>query len=130
MLILDTTFIIDALRGNKEVLSKLSELELENEAICTTSLNVLELFKGAYRSNKKDENINGMQRLIEQLLVLPIAEDVYDIYGAISSEQFLRGEPIGDFDEVIAAIALSYDAMIITKDRHFGRIPMLKVIYY
>lgn len=130
MLLLDTTFIIDILRGNKEVLSKLSEFEMENESLCTTSLNMLELFKGAYRSNKKDKNINDMQRLVEHLLVLPIAEDAYDIYGAISSELYLKGEQIGDFDEIIAAIALSYDAAIITRDRHFDPIPMLKVVHY
>ena len=130
MLVLDTAFIVDALHGDKDALSWLSEMEMEKEALCTTSLNVLELFKGAYRSKKTDENIIDVQKFIEQLLVLPIIEDTYDIYGAISSELFLKGEPIGDFDEVIAAIALSYGATIVTRDRHFERIPTLKIMRY
>ncbi|HII98015.1 MAG TPA: type II toxin-antitoxin system VapC family toxin [Methanoregula sp.] len=38
--------------------------------------------------------------------------------------------PLGDFNEAIAAIALCYDGEIITRDRHFEKIPELKVIGY
>jgi tRNA(fMet)-specific endonuclease VapC len=53
--------------------------------------------------------------------VLPITEETYDIYGAISAALISEGQQIGDFDEIIAAIAISHDAEIITKDRHFSQ---------
>jgi predicted nucleic acid-binding protein len=36
----------------------------------------------------------------------------------------------GNFDQAIAAAALCYDSEIITRDRHFEKIPELKVTRY
>lgn len=130
MLVLDTSFIIDAMRGNGEAISRLADLENDNHLLCTTSLNALELFRGAYLSPKSDEKIVRVRRILEQLLVLPIAEETYDIYGAISAALISKGQQIGDFDEIIAAIAISHDAELITRDQHFDRLPMLKVVHY
>lgn len=130
MLVLDTSFIIDAMRGNGEALSRLADLENKDDLLCTTSLNVLELFRGAYLSPKRDEKIVTVRRILEQLLVLPITEETYDIYGAISAALISEGRSIGDFDEIIAAIAISHGAELITRDRHFDRLPMLKVVHY
>jgi predicted nucleic acid-binding protein len=130
MLVFDTSFLIDAMRGNREALAKLNELEKEDELLCTTSLNALELFRGAYLSSKTEEKIAKVRRILEQLLVLPITEETYDVYGAIFSALISQGQQIGDFDEIIAAIAISHNGAIVTRDRHFDRIPMLNVIHY
>lgn len=130
MLVLDTSFIIDVMRGNRAALTRLSNLEDDDDLLCTTSLNALELFRGAYLSPKKDEKIAKVRRILDQLLVLPITEETYDIYGAISAALISKGLQIGDFDEIIAAIAISHDARIITRDQHFDRLPMLKVMHY
>lgn len=129
-LVFDTSFIIDAMRGNKEALAKLDELESDDHLLCTTSLNVLELFRGAYLSSKPDEKIAKIRRILEQLLVLPIIEETYDVYGAISSSLSASGVQIGDFDEIIAAITISHNGIIITRDNHFDRLPVLDVIHY
>ncbi len=130
MLVLDTSFIIDAMRGKGEALSRLADLENEDGLLCTTSLNALELFRGAYLSPKRDEKITRVRRILDQLLVLPVTEDTYDIYGAISATLISEGRRLGDFDEIIAAIAISHNAELITRDRHFDRLPMLKVVHY
>jgi tRNA(fMet)-specific endonuclease VapC len=130
MLVLDTSFIIDAMRGNGEALSRLADLENEDDLLCTTSLNALELFRGAYLSPKRDEKITRVRRILDQLLVLPVTEETYDIYGAISASLISEGRQIGDFDEIIAAVVISHGAEIITRDRHFDRLPMLKVVHY
>ncbi len=130
MLVLDTSFLIDAMRGDKQALAKLYDLEKGDELLCTTALNALELFRGAYLSSKRDEKIAKVRRILDQLLVLPITEETYDLYGAISSSLISKGEQVGDFDEIIASIVMSHDGAIITRDRHFDRIPTLKVIHY
>jgi len=130
MLVLDTSFIIDAMRGKGEALSRLADLENEDDLLCTTSLNALELFRGAYLSPRRDEKIARVRRIMDQLLVLPITEETYDICGAISAALISGGRQIGDFDEIIAAIAISHGAELITRDRHFDRLPMLKVMHY
>lgn len=129
-IVFDTYFLIDAMRGNKDALAKLDELEREDELLCTTSLNVLELFRGAYLSSKRDEKITKVRRILEQLLVLPIIEETYDVYGAIFSTLIAGGQQIGDFDEIIAAITISHNGVIVTRDHHFDRLPMLDVIHY
>lgn len=130
MLVLDTSFIIDAMRGSRDALTRLSNLENDDDLLCTTSLNALELFRGAYLSPKSDEKIARVRRILEQLLVLPITGETYDIYGAISAALISKGRQIGDFDEIIAAIAISHNAELITRDLHFDRLPMLKVVHY
>ncbi|HNX16758.1 MAG TPA: type II toxin-antitoxin system VapC family toxin [Methanoregula sp.] len=57
-------------------------------------------------------------------------ESVYDAFGRISAGLRVTGNSIGDFDEVIAALALCNDRAIITRDRHFEKIPRLSVIPY
>ncbi|MFB3764995.1 MAG: type II toxin-antitoxin system VapC family toxin [Methanotrichaceae archaeon] len=129
-LVFDTSFLIDAIRGNKDALSKLDELERDDDLLCTTSLNVLELFRGAYLSSKRDEKIAKIRNILEQLLILPIIEETYHIYGAISSSLTASGVQIGDFDEIIAAITISHNGVIITRDYHFDRLPMLDILHY
>jgi tRNA(fMet)-specific endonuclease VapC len=130
MLVLDTSFIIDAMRGNKEALRLLGDLEKEDDLLCTTSMNALELFRGAYLSRNRDEKIAKVRRILEQLLVLPITEETYDVYGAISASLSSEGQQMGDFDEIIAAIAISHGGTVVTRDRHFDRLPMMKVVHY
>jgi tRNA(fMet)-specific endonuclease VapC len=130
MLVLDTSFIIDAMRGKKEALRLLGDLEKEDDLLCTTSMNALELFRGAYLSRNRDEKIAKVRRILEQLLVLPITEETYDVYGAISASLSSEGQQMGDFDEIIAAIAIAQGGTVVTRDRHFDRLPMMKVVHY
>jgi tRNA(fMet)-specific endonuclease VapC len=62
------------------------------------------------------------------MVILKIDEDVYYMFGELSSELRRRGESIGDFDELIAAIALNQEAAIVSTDGHFLSVPGLKVI--
>ena len=52
MVVLDTSFLIDLIKKDKRAMAKLVALEEENEMICTTIINALELFKGVYRSSQ------------------------------------------------------------------------------
>jgi predicted nucleic acid-binding protein len=62
--------------------------------------------------------------------VLPIIEETYDVYGAIFSALASGGQQMGDFDEIIAAITISHNGAIVTRDHHFDLLPMLNVIHY
>jgi tRNA(fMet)-specific endonuclease VapC len=61
---------------------------------------------------------------------LPVDETIFEAFGRLAAGLCIGGNPIGDFDEVIAAIALFNDGEIVTRDRHFEKIPELKVIAY
>jgi tRNA(fMet)-specific endonuclease VapC len=130
MLVLDTTILIDALHRKRDALRKIVELEETEETICTTQINVLELYKGAYLSTKSNDNIQKVKKLLDAFVILHINNDTYEWFAALSAELKSRGESINDFDELIAAITMTNGAAIVSKDNHFKRIPGLKVISY
>jgi len=128
MILIDTSVLIDALHKKQAALRKISELEESGGTLCTTQINVLELYKGAYSPSRSENGLEKVKKLLEALVILQIDEDVYDMFGELSSELRRRGESIGDFDELIAAIALNHEAAIVSTDGHFRRVPGLKVI--
>lgn len=128
MIVIDTSVLIDALHKEQSALSKIADLEESGEALCTTQINVLELYKGAYGPSRSENGLEKVRRLLEALVILTIDDDVYDMFGELSSELKRRGKSVGDFDELIAAIALSHEAAIVTRDNHFLTVPGLKVI--
>lgn len=130
MLVLDTTVLIDALHRKKAALRKIVELEETEETICTTQINVLELYKGAYLPTKSNEDIQKVKKLLDAFVVLHINDDAYECFAALSARLKSRGEPISDFDELIAAITITNGAAIVSKDNHFKRVPGLRVISY
>lgn len=130
MLVLDTTILIDVLHGKRAALRKIIELEETEETICTTQINVLELYRGAYFPTKSSMIIGKTKELLDAFVVLSINDDTYEWYAALSAELRSHGETINDFDELIAAITLTNEAAIVTNDAHFKRIPGLKVISY
>jgi tRNA(fMet)-specific endonuclease VapC len=130
MLVLDTTILIDALHRKKAALEKIIELEETQETICTTQINVLELYKGSYYPTKSDEGIQKVKKLLDAFVILHMNDDTYEYFAALSAKLESRGESISDFDELIAAITMTNSAAIVSRDNHFSRIPGLKVISY
>ncbi|MFB3766613.1 MAG: type II toxin-antitoxin system VapC family toxin [Methanotrichaceae archaeon] len=130
MLVFDTSILIDALHKNEAAVRKILELEDTGETICTTQINVLELYKGAYAPPKSEEGREKVKKLLDAFVILPINEDTYEMFGELSAELRLRGNSIGDFDELIASIALTQRATIVSRDNHFKRIPGLDVLLY
>jgi tRNA(fMet)-specific endonuclease VapC len=64
MLVLDTTILVDALRSRMTALRTIKEIEDAGEIICTTQINILELYKGAYLSGS-DEDIKKVKKLLD-----------------------------------------------------------------
>jgi hypothetical protein len=89
----------------------------------------MELYKGAYVSGNSN-NLIKVKTILELFTLLPVDDNVYEAYGRIAAGLCILGNPIGDFDEVIAAITLCNDGEIVTRDRHFEKIPELTVIRY
>jgi tRNA(fMet)-specific endonuclease VapC len=128
MIVIDTSVLIDALHRKPAALRKIKELEEKGETLCTTQINVLELYKGVYSPTKSEAGLQKVKKLLNAFVILTIDEDVYDMFGELSSELRRRGDAIGDFDELIASIALINGAVIVSGDRHFQRVPGLKTV--
>lgn len=98
--------------------------------ICTTVINILELFKGAYRSSQVEKNLLQVQEILSSLIHLQIDSGVQETFGKLSASLLKSGNRIGDFDELIAAICLAHNQNILTRDFHFNKVPDLSVLSY
>jgi predicted nucleic acid-binding protein len=130
MPVLDTSFVVDLLRGKKEALQKLAEMEAQEIPLSTTEINVLELYRGAYMSRETHQNLEEIKKLLECFQVLKLEESVYEVFASLSAGLLSRGKAVGAFDELIASIVLCYDEKIITRDNHFKEVPGIEVIMY
>jgi hypothetical protein len=129
MPVADTSFLVDLMRRDSGALMRYSEYEDQGIALSTTAITAMELYKGAYVS-KNSNNLHKVRIILELFILLPVDETIYEAFGRVAAGLCINGSPIGDFDEVIAAIALCNDGEIVTRDRHFEEIPDLKVIGY
>lgn len=130
MPVLDTSFIVDLLRGKEEALQKLAEMEAQEIPLSMTEVNVLELYRGAYLSRKTHQNLEEIKKLLECFQVLELEESVYEVFASLSARLLSEGKPIGAFDELIAAITLLQEEQIVTRDNHFKEVPGLEVVGY
>jgi len=60
MVLLDTDILIPYLRNDPSIKKKISELLNRNILLSTTSINVAELYFGAYLSEKIKENLTSV----------------------------------------------------------------------
>ncbi len=127
---LDTSLLIDLIRHDPEAMRALEAMEQEGLPLATTAINILDLYRGACLSASAQENIQEVEAIIQALIELSITDETYRIFDALAAELRGNGKPIGDFDEVIAAITFAGDGEIVTRDRHFTRVPGLRVRTY
>lgn len=129
MPVADTSFLIDLMRRDKAAIRTYEGYEGQGIALSTTAVTAMELYKGAYVS-KDRRNVERVGSILALFTILPLDGTVYEVFGRLAAGLSLAGNPVGDFDEAIAAIVLCSDGEIITRDRHFEKIPGLKVIGY
>jgi tRNA(fMet)-specific endonuclease VapC len=83
---------------------------------------------GAYRSKTPDRELEKVKKVLSVLKILELSEEVSRKYGELPNSQSLRRSPIGDFDLLIACIALeSGEALATRNTEHFARVPGLKL---
>lgn len=86
-----------------------------------------ELFFGAFKSLKIQENLNRIDEFALGNTVLPCDIETAKKYGDIKNRLKEKGQPIPENDIWIAAIAQQYDLTLVSKDTHFDLIENLKV---
>ncbi len=132
MILLDTTFLVDVLRGKQSIGVKLEELE--RDQLATTEINVFEIFTGIYSSKKANVNHESKAalHLFSMLAVLPLNRKATIRSAEFTGSLAKEGKTIGELDCLIAGIALEHGiTTILTKNKdHFERIPGVQVLSY
>lgn len=126
MFLLDTDTIIYSLKGSDTVRRHLERHVNEPMAICTITL--MELYYGAYKSQKVTGNLAKIKKLEQVFEIIPIETDSVEIFGMLKAALGETGTPLDDFDLVIAACALSHNLILVTNNqKHFQRIEGLRL---
>ena len=129
MKVVDTTFLIDLLRGEAGAVEKAGELDEEGGA-ATTAVNVFELSYGVHRGVKDVERrLEEVKRVVSNLRVFPLDQKAAMRSAEIAGTLDREGRGIDPFDALIAGIVMAEGAeCVVTKNvSHFERIPGLKV---
>ncbi|MFH1978590.1 MAG: PIN domain-containing protein [Candidatus Aenigmatarchaeota archaeon] len=127
-MILDTSFIIDLLRNNKEAVEKAKELDKMFEPALTTTVSVFELWQGLKESGSEKGNIRN---LLTSLGILSFDLESALLAGDIQRELVKKGDMIEPEDSMIAGIVLKNNETILARNvKHFRKIPELKIETY
>jgi tRNA(fMet)-specific endonuclease VapC len=125
---IDTSFLIALLRRDPNAEAKLESFVQDGVTISTTPICACELFAGAYKAKKRDLEIKRVKEFLSRMELLAFSTQACERFGRIRSELESTGTPIGDFDIMIAAIAITHNQPVLTGDvEHFQKISGLTV---
>jgi tRNA(fMet)-specific endonuclease VapC len=120
---LDTNRLTDLLQGDAALAERLGACE----EVWIPLVVLAEIKAGFYGGTQRHRNESLLQRLLTKATVgvlLPSRETA-DHYARLFVQLRHAGTPIPDNDLWIAALALQNDLVLITRDRHFERVPQL-----
>jgi tRNA(fMet)-specific endonuclease VapC len=121
---LDTDTVSFALRGQGQVAARL--LEHRPSELCMSSIAVAELRFGA-EARRSQKLHNLISTFAAAIAVLPFDQPAADHFAAVAASLARRGVPIGTFDTLMAAHALSLRLIFVTNNtKHIRRVVGLK----
>ena len=101
-------------------------LERRPSEVCMSSITLAELRYGAEaRGSRKLHRL--IDAFVESVAVVPFDQGAADRFAAVAAALVRRGKPIGTFDTLMAAHALSLGLTFVTNNlKHFERVAGLK----
>ena len=126
MYLIDTDIIIYSLKGVPSVVEAFRERRDKPMAISVVTYG--ELVYGAQKSASPHENMAKVRRIAEIFPVVEVSRGVMDTFGSLKAALEKSGEPLDDFDIMIASTAMMLGYTLVTNNtRHFSRITGLPV---
>jgi len=126
MKVFDTDFLVALLRGEDEVAGFLDRFT--EEETTTTSINSFELFRGAFKSGNREENLEKTSELLSSLNMISFDEPASRLAGEIYAELEKKGQPLEIRDCLVAAMTMANNATLVTRNlKHFSRVRGLKL---
>lgn len=120
---LDTNRLTDLFQGDAQLAERLGECD----EVWLPLMVLAEIQAGFYGGSQQHRN----EILLRSFLVQPTvrillpARDTAEHYARLFVQLKRAGTPIPDNDLWIAALVLEHDLVLITRDRHFERVPQL-----
>ena len=126
MYLLDTDTIIYIFKGNPSVEGNLQRHY--NDPIKISVITLMELYYGAYKSQKVTSNLAKIRTLENYMEIIPLGQEIVDIFGRQKTQLEGLGTPLDDFDLIVGCCALAHNLILVTNNvKHFKKIESLKV---
>lgn len=124
---LDTNICIALIRHKPlQLLNKLINIPLGDVGL--SSISMAELVYGVEKSAMREKNLEALNQFLLPLEVADFDQQSALIYGKIRADLERIGQGIGPMDTLIAAHAMSLDAILITNNtKEFQRVPNLNI---
>ncbi len=121
--LLDTNIVIALFANESPVIDRLREAE----EVFVPSIVLGELYYGARKSSRVEENIARIDDFAEKSVVLGCGSETARQYGEIKNDLRQKGHPIPENDIWIAAIAVQNDLILVARDAHFQEVAGLNL---
>jgi tRNA(fMet)-specific endonuclease VapC len=126
MYLLDTNTVIYILKGDPVAEENLRKHI--HDPINIGAITLMELYYGAYKSQKVTSNLAKIRNLENVMEIIPVGEEIAEIFGREKVRLEKEGTPLDDFDLVIGCCALAHNLTLVTNnEKHFKRIEGLQV---
>ena len=113
------------MRGRSDVTAHLTTREREGLAISIATL--AELCEGVASARHPAAAESALNDFLQLVTVIQFSEAVAARFGKEAATLQRSGQPLPDFDLVIAATALHHGLVLLTEDHHFARVAGLQV---
>ncbi|GAH30697.1 unnamed protein product [marine sediment metagenome] len=120
--LLDTTTIIDHLRGNKKVNSCLEKMGQRGDIAGCCCINIVETYAGMREKEKEKTD-----RFIESLYSFEVTKEIAKLAGELRRNYVKKGKTLAVTDVIIAATAITYALTLITKNVEHYPFPELEI---
>lgn len=115
-MLLDTTFLIDLMRGDDDAVEKATELETDLVQQRISTMTLFELYYGVARSNQSEAEQETVEEILASKPAHPADTAVMRKAGRLSGDLANDGTPVGDGDVIIAATANVVDEPVLTRN--------------
>ena len=122
-LLLDTNAVIALFAGEAAVQSLLSRAD----ETFIPSIVLGELYYGAHKSGRREENVARLEEFAAAIAVLQCDAGTARFYGQVKNRLRAKGRPIPENDLWIAALALQHELTLASRDQHFEEVERLRV---
>jgi predicted nucleic acid-binding protein len=131
MVLADTLFLLDLMRGRERAVEMMERLEAQGEPIHVTSVTLFEFHRGLETVDLPAAEKRRVVETVEGRVVLALDATAAARAGGLDARLWAAGEALDPEDAMVAGIALSRDEEVVTrKAREFGRVPGLRLRTY
>ena len=113
--LLDSTVIIDCLRGRRETVDFLTEVASESSVVGCCAINIAEVYAGM-RENERQVT----KKLLDSLEYYEVTKNLAELAGEYKREYAGKGITLPLSDVIIAAVSISNNLTLVTDNlRHY-----------